>query len=130
MNGLNVAYPLGAAFVHCMRIAHTLGFQPRARFEDSHNLWLVFFRQRHRVSNVIEVAVRNQHRVNAAEFFQRFGAHRVGLYPRVDNDYFPGWRGYTKSRVAEPRQFVPSCFEHERFPRLNLTWTGCLKAGN
>jgi len=54
----------------------------------------------------------NKQSVNAAKFLRWPGAHGVGLHPRIENDYFSGWRSDAKRRMTEPRQFVPSCFEH------------------
>src|SRR5271156_4167221 len=115
---LDFACLLRASLVHRARSGDTFGLQPCAQLVNPYNLRLKFLSQLNRVGDVIEMPVRDQHRIDAVKLFILFRAHWIRQNPRIDKNYFSGGRLDSKGSVAQPRQLVSSRLNHE-FSRLN-----------
>jgi hypothetical protein len=114
---------LRAAFVHAGCIRYALRFEPGARLRNSYDARLEFFADLDGISDVVEVAVRNQHRVHAIDFFERLGRHGIRLNPWIYQNHVTGWSGDPKRGMAEPCEFVSSSLKHlEASEEDKLVW--------
>ena len=85
----DVAHFLRSALVHRPGLLDALRFQPVRRLIDRHDLRRELRRQRYRVVDVIEVAVRDADRIHAVDFVAlRVG--RIPIGPRVHQDRLTG----------------------------------------
>jgi hypothetical protein len=112
----DLADRLRAAFVHAADICHALRFEPQGRLVNGDDLRLEPLAESDGVADVVEVAVGDEHHVEAVEFLERLGTRGIRVNPGIDDDDFAARSGDSKSRVAEPRQFSSSSLQHEGLP--------------
>jgi hypothetical protein len=120
---LNFANFLRPALVHTGNIGHTFRFKPTACLMNRDHARFEFLAEFNGVSDVIEVAVRYQHCIDAIDFFERLGRHRIRLNPRIYQDHVTGGSSDAKRGMAEPREFVSASLKH-REPPKEMNWYG------
>src|SRR5579863_6734306 len=73
-----------------------------ARFVDRNHLWLELLRERNGVVNVVEMTVRNQHRVDPVKLVA-LRILWIAFHPGIHDHDFSGIQTKLKSGVTEPR---------------------------
>lgn len=95
----------GAALVHADDILHALALQPRRDLVDRHELRLAG-RERFRRTHVVEVLVRDENGVDAAERVA-FRIRGIALFaePRIKEQHLAGCEFHLERAVAEQCDF-------------------------
>jgi hypothetical protein len=80
-----------AAFIHRLHLLHPVPTEVQIHLVDARNRRLIGLRNRHGVRAVVGVPVRDQHNVHAWQSLGVFGAGRVALHPRVNQNPLAAW---------------------------------------
>jgi hypothetical protein len=100
----DVAYSLGAAFVHLSDLFRAFLTEPTSQLRYSDDKRIVLFTDLNRVSDVIAMTMGAKNNIDFLDVLFGHGAHRIAHNPWIDDDRLPAWSFDAECCVTQPRK--------------------------
>ncbi len=114
---LEIADRLRAAFAHGHRFFfQAFAVEVKAGFEDRDDLWMMLFRERQKIAEMIAVRVREKNCIELRNLFEGFRAPWVRHDPRINERHLSRRRDERKSAVAKVGDAIAFHVEHGASP--------------